>query len=172
MADTHKQFYSMFIKELQDVFSAEEQILQAMPKVINAVTTNELKEVLNDHFKETKAQKDRLVKLFQELGETPAGGNTQCEAMKGLITEGEKIIKETSPGIVRDAILIGALQKIEHYEIASYGTLATFAKHLELDNVEDLLGEILDEEWAADKKLTTAAEGGWFTSGINAEATS
>src|SRR6478736_6730770 len=104
MVDTRKQFFDMFIKELQDIFSAESQIIQALPKVIGAVTTKELKEILTDHLEETKKQKNRLIKLFNELGSSPEG--EFCDGMKGLILEGEKVIAETSPGIIRDAILI------------------------------------------------------------------
>ncbi|MGA8164727.1 MAG: ferritin-like domain-containing protein [Waddliaceae bacterium] len=164
----HQQFYHMFIKGLQDIFSAEDQYIEAMPKFLNAISTDELREKLKAHFEETKRQKDRLQKIFSELNETPTG--TFCKGMQALLDECNKIISENFPGIIQDAALISALQKCEHYEIATYGALRTFAKHLELSNVKKILQEILDEEWNADKNLTSIAEGGWFTAGINLKA--
>lgn len=166
--NNHQQFYNMFIKCLQDIFSAEDQLIKAMPKYMEAISVDDLREKLKSHFNETKKQKDRLNKIFRELKETPKG--TVCEGMKGLLSECDKVIREDFPGVVKDAALISALQKCEHYEIATYGALRTFAKHLELSNVEEILQEILEEERNADKVLTGIAEGGWFTSGINAEA--
>jgi ferritin-like metal-binding protein YciE len=158
----------MFVDNLRDIYSAEEQLIEAMPKFLNAISTGELREKLKEHSNETKKQKDRLRKIFNDLNETPTG--TLCEGMKGLLKECDRVINESNPGIVRDAILISALQKCEHYEIATYGALTTFAKHLELSKVQDSLHEILKEEWNADKVLTSVAEGSWFTNGINAGA--
>lgn len=165
---THEQFYNMFIEQLQDVYSAEDQYIQAVPKILNTISTDELRTKLKSHFDEMKKQKDRLGKIFKELNESPE--ETFCEGMKGLLKECDRIVKEDMPGIVKDAALISALQKVEHYQIATYGALRTFAKHLELKKVQTLLQEILDEEWKADKTLTTVAEGGWFTKGINVAA--
>lgn len=165
---TYEQFYNMFIEQLQDVLSAEEQIIKSTPKLLNIITTKELKDKLKTHMEETNKQRDRLLKIFKELKETPK--SKHCEGMHGLLVECEKIAGENISGIVKDAVLICMLQKIEHYEIATYGALRTFAKHLGKEKVENLLQEILDEEWSADEKLTKVAEGGWFTTGINAEA--
>jgi ferritin-like metal-binding protein YciE len=165
---THQQFYDMFIENLQDIYSAANQYIETVPKYLTAISTDELRDKLKNHFNETKKQKERLLKIFTQLKETPAG--TFCQGMQGLLKECDKVVNESYPGIVKDAALIGALQKCEHYQIATYGTLRTFAKHLELSKVQNTLQEILDEEWDADKNLTAIAEGGWFTAGINAEA--
>jgi len=165
---THEQFYNMFIKNLQDMYSAEEQYIEAMPRFLGAISTDELREKLKAHFSETKKQKERLSEIFKELDESPAG--TFCEGMKGLIVECDKAIDEDLPEIVKDAALIAALQKCEHYQVATYGSLKTFAKHLDLPKIQKTLDEILQEEGAADRNLTTIAEGGWFTSGINVKA--
>jgi ferritin-like metal-binding protein YciE len=167
-SQTHDQFYNMFLENLRDIYSGEQQIIEAMPKVLDAVSTKDLKDKLKAHFEETKKQLQRLKKMFTLLKETPEG--TFCEGVSGLINECDKVIESGYPSVVQDAALIAALQKIEHYEIATYGALRTFAKHLELKKVQDILQEILDEEWKADKKLTTVAEGGYFFSGINAAA--
>jgi ferritin-like metal-binding protein YciE len=169
-SDNHKRFFELFVDELRAIYSAEKQIVEGLPKVINAATTKELKEALSKHLKETKNQVHRLEQIFSELGESPQG--EFCEGLKGLLIECNEIIDRNDVDFVRDAALIGAAQKIEHYEIATYGTLKTFAKHLELANVEKLLQETLDEEGNANKTLTKIAEGSWISSGINAHAAS
>lgn len=163
-----KKFYQMFIEELRDIYNAENQIIEALPRLLNAVTSNELKQALKTHAQETQNQKKRLEKVFSKLNERPEG--KICEGLKGILKECEKVISRQNPSLVEEAALIGALQKVEHYEIATYGTLRTFAKHLELKEIESILQEILDEEGKANKKLTKVAEGGLFTSGINAKA--
>jgi len=135
---------------------------------MDAISTDELREKIDNHFSETKKQKERLRNIFDELNITPEG--TLCEGMKGLLEECDKVVNNSLSGVVKDAALIGALQKCEHYQIATYGTLKTFAKHLELDAARNTLEEILKEEWNADKNLTTLAEGGWFKDGINIKA--
>lgn len=159
---------SLFISELKDLYSAETQLLDALPKMANAATHNELKTAFRDHLEETRGQVDRLERVFRQLGETP-GGET-CEAMKGLIKEGEEIIGEEGNSDVKDAALIAAAQRVEHYEIAGYGTVVTYAKKLDLDDVADLLGKTLDQEKSADSKLNKLATGGVFAGGINEEA--
>jgi len=163
-----QQFYSMFIEQLKDIYCGEKQYIEAMPKYLEAIKTGELKERLQTHFDETKKQQHRLTQIFDELGESPQEGT--CEGISGLLRGCDKIVSQDVPGIVKDAALICALQKIEHFEIATYGALRTFAKHLNLGKVQQHLQDILDEEWKTDQKLTSLAEGGWLTSGINAEA--
>jgi len=165
---THQQFYDLFIENLQDIYSAEDQYIEAMPTLLSAISTKELREKLQTHFEETKKQKERLINIFNELNETSTG--RYCEGMSGLLKDCDNILKEDMPEIVKDAALISALQKCEHYEIATYGALRTFAKHLGLPKVQHILQDILNEEWNTDKNLTTIAEGGWFTTGINVEA--
>lgn len=159
---------NLFISELKDMYNAEQQIVHALPEVIQAVEAADLKKALEKHLKETKGQIERLKKVFAIVKIAPAGEN--CEAMEGLIREcGESLHQhEISP--VRDAAIIAKCQRIEHYEISVYGTLRTFAKELGLDEAVDLLQENLDEEANADKTLTKIAEGGFVTSGINRKA--
>lgn len=163
-------FYELFLQQLRDLYSAENQMVAALPKMEAAATTEDLKEAFSNHLEETKDQVKRLKTIFSKLKEDPSGEN--CVAMEGLIQEGQECINENFPAIVKDAALISIAQKIEHYEIAGYGTAKTFAKHLDYKEIVDLLKETLAEEGAADKKLTSIAEGGFFSSGINALALS
>lgn len=167
-SSNHAKFFEMFLYELRDIYSAETQIIENMQKLISAATTKELKEAFTTHFEETKKQKLRLDQVFQELGETPSG--EFCQGLQGLLKEADEVINKGSGGVVEDAALIAAAQKIEHYEIATYGTLRTWAHHLGLENVEEILQEILDEEGKTNNTLTSIAEGSWLFSGINAEA--
>lgn len=163
-----EDFMDLFIDQLNDAFSAETQIVKALPKVIKASSSTELKSALETHLKETQNQVKRLEKVFKFLGEKV--GKETCEAMEGLIFECDQAIQEFPPSPIRDAAIIGGAQKIEHYEIALYGTLCTFAKELDLDEVQDLLGETLEEEKNADEILTGVAEGGLLTAGVNQKA--
>ena len=170
-------FYNMFVDLLKDIFDAENQIVQNLPKVIQAASNSELKNALSQHLEETKNQVQRLKKIFKMLNENPMGQT--CKSMQGLFAEGEEIIRKNDPPAVKDACLIIACQKVEHHEIASYGSARAIAYHLndrdnddrvDFDEIADLLQQTLDEESAADEKLTDIAEGGFFTQGINEEA--
>lgn len=164
-----KNFRELFILELADMFSSEQQIINELPNVIKAVESTELKNALTNHLNETKEQLVRLKQIFKLLNEAPP--HEKCEAMKGILEEGKEFVEQFPKSSLRDAALIGACQKVEHYEIASYGTLYAHAKNLDLGSeILDLINETLDEEANADKKLTSIAEGGIFTSGINTEA--
>ena len=154
--------------ELQDLYNAEQQLVQGLPRMASAASNRDLKVAFEQHLSETKNQVARLEKVFSLMGERPRGET--CEAMEGLIEEAEEVINASGDREVKDAVLIGAAQRVEHYEIAGYGTARAFAKQLGLDDVVDLLDETLDEESAADKKLTTLAEGGIFSAGINKQA--
>lgn len=159
----------LFVEQLQDMYGAEHQIIIALPKLIKLVSLPELKEALNHHLQETKSQIKRLETIFTLLN-LPLQ-EVACKAMKGLLAEAEEITKKIAKSPTLDAAIIAAAQKVEHYEIATYGTLRSFAKHLDLDSeVVDLLQDISDEEGAADKKLTKLATGSWFSTGVNAEA--
>jgi ferritin-like metal-binding protein YciE len=142
----------MFLDELMDIFDAESQLLKALPKMAEAASDEELQEGFREHLKETETQIDRLKQVFEMLGKAAKGQN--CKAMQGLIAEGEELIKEDAG----DAALICAAQKMEHYEIASYGTLCSWARLLEEEDAEELLLTTLDEEKAVDQKLTELAE--------------
>lgn len=153
----------LFIDELKDIVYAERALVKALPKMANNASDPGLKSSIEEHVAVTEGQVLRLVQVFELLGESDRG--KKCDAMEGLISEGESIMQETEPGPVRDAGIISASQKIEHYEIASYGTLVAFAKILGEDEVADLLEQTLNEEKEADIKLTEAAY-----NGINLEA--
>lgn len=145
----------LFIDELKDIVYAERALMKSLPKMANNASDPKLKEAINEHVAVTERQVERLTQVFGMLGETDRG--KKCEAMEGLIKEGETILEDTEPGPVRDAGIISASQKIEHYEIASYGTLVAFARILGEEDVASLLEETLAEEKEADIILTDAA---------------
>lgn len=146
----------LLIDELKDLYSAEKQLLKALPKMARAATNPDLKEGFTTHLEETQGHVDRLEQAFSKLGET-AKAKT-CKAMQGLIEEGSEAIELEAPDAIRDACLIGAAQRVEHYEIAAYGTVRSLAETLGEDEVAGLLQETLDEEGETDKKLTTLSE--------------
>lgn len=145
----------LFIDELKDIIYAERALLKALPKMANNSSSTKLKRAIQKHVDVTEMQVERLKQVFDILGESDRG--KKCDAMEGLIKEGDSILEETEPGPVRDAAIISASQKIEHYEIASYGTLIAFAKTLGEDKIASLLEETLNEEKDADVTLTKAA---------------
>ena len=146
----------LLVHELQDIYNAESQILKALPKMIKAATHPDLKQAFEEHRQQTEGQVRRLEQSFKLLG-VPAKGR-KCEGMAGLIEEGKKVMEEDAAPPVRDAALISAAQKVEHYEIASYGCVCTYAEMLGYDQVHDLLGQNLDEEETTDQRLTALAE--------------
>ncbi|KIA78026.1 Protein YciF [Parachlamydia acanthamoebae] len=159
----------LFIDELADMYNSENQILKALPKLIKAASLPDLKEALTTHLHETEEQVERIEKIFS-LMNLPVSDKI-CEAMRGLIKEADDLTQNKSKSATLDAAIISAAQKVEHYEIASYGTLRSFAKHLDLKSeITDLLQETLDEEGSADKKLTKIADGSFLSSGVNKEA--
>lgn len=161
--------YQLFIDELADMYSSENQILESLPKLIKLASLPNLKEALSTHLQETKNQVSRIKEIFSIL-DLPLEDNT-CEAMEGLLKEADEIVKKVSKSPTLDAAIISAAQKVEHYEIASYGTLRSFAKYLDLDGkVISLIEDTLEEEKGADKKLTKIAEGSIFSHGVNKEA--
>jgi ferritin-like metal-binding protein YciE len=149
----------LFIDELKDIYWAEKHLVKALPKMAKAATSDELRAAIEKHISETENQVSRLEQVFQSIGEKAAA--IKCEAMEGLIKEGEEIVKETEKGsITRDAGIISASQKIEHYEIASYGTLRTLAGVLGYNEAVDLLEATLAEEKQCDEDLTILAVNG------------
>jgi len=151
--NTLKQLY---IEELRDLHSAENQLLGALPKLAKGASSEELKLAFENHLDQTKVHVERLEEIFERLNETPKGKT--CQAMKGLVEEGSEILGEDGEESVLDAGIIAAAQKVEHYEIASYGTVRTFAQLLGEDEAAELLQETLDEEGEADKLLTQLAQ--------------
>lgn len=159
----------LFIDELEDMYSSEHQIIDSLPNLIKLASSPDLKEALTKHLKETQNQTVRIEKIFNLLN--VKAKENPCEAMEGLLKEAEELTENRAKSPTLDAAIISAAQKVEHYEIASYGTLRSFAKQLGFDSeIIDLIQENLDEEGAADKKLTKIAEGSIFTSGVNKEA--
>lgn len=148
---------TLWIEEMRDLYNAETQLVKALPKMAKKATNPELREAFENHLEETKTHVERLEEIFTRLGKK-ASGKT-CKAMKGLIEEGAEMMQEDGPDSVLDAGIIAAAQRVEHYEIAGYGVVRTFASILGEDEAEDVLQETLDEEGAADKTLTEIAEG-------------
>lgn len=146
----------LFIHELKDLYSAENQILETLPKMIDAAEAPELRQALKDHEKETREQVRRLEKIFRGLEYEPGGH--RCVGMEGLLKEGEELIKEIDDSQVRDAALIAASQRVEHYEMAGYGVARAYAEKLAAYEAADLLQKSLDEEGAADRAMTRLAE--------------
>jgi len=158
-----KSLEELLVHELQDLHSAETQLVEALPLMAEAVQNPRVKRAFTDHLKETKGQVTRLNKALKLMGEGP--GEEKCKGMDGLIREGKAAIKNTSDPDTLDAALIGAAQKVEHYEISGYGTARTFAQQLGLDQVAELLTATLAEESAANELLTDIA-----MAGVNAQA--
>ena len=152
----------LFVEELKDLYSAENQILKALPKMIKKATSKELKAGFEKHLKETEVHVERLETIFKELEESPKG--KKCKGMEGVIADGKELMEEEANPEVMDAGLIGAAQHVEHYEMAGYGCVRTYAELLGHDNFAKLLQKTLDEEHATDEKLTELARG------INVEA--
>ena len=146
----------LYIDELKDLYNAENQLLKALPKMAKKASAPELKRAFQDHLVQTEGHVNRLEKIFKGLGEKPTGKT--CKAMKGLVEEGKEIIEEDGDDSVLDAALIGAAQRVEHYEIAGYGVVRTFASLLGENTAVDLLQRTLNEEGETDKKLTALAE--------------
>lgn len=144
----------LFVEELRDVYDAEKQITKALPKMAKAVESDELRAAFEEHLEITRMQINRLEEVFKSLG-LAARGKT-CDGMKGLLEEGQSHLEELE-GSTLEAALIGAAQRVEHYEIAAYGTLATWAELLGYQDAKDLLGQTLEEEKEADEKLTGIA---------------
>ncbi len=157
------QLMKLFEEELKDIYWAEKALLKAIPKMIKNASSEDLIDALENHLEETEEQVVRVEQVFEILGKKPTA--KKCEAMEGLIKEAASIMEECEEGAMRDAGIISAGQKIEHYEIASYGTLCQFAETLDLDEAVLLLEATLEEEKAADEKLSEVA-----TTAINMEA--
>jgi ferritin-like metal-binding protein YciE len=146
----------LFIDELKDLYSAEKQITKSLPKLAKAATSPELRSAFEAHLKETFGQIERLEKAFEILGKSPRGKT--CNGMKGVLEEGAEVLEETDKGSVRDAALISAAQRVEHYEMAGYGCVREYAKLLGQKEIAQLLDETLAEEKAADSKLGQVAK--------------
>jgi ferritin-like metal-binding protein YciE len=158
----------VFVHELQDLYDAEKQLVEALPKMAQSASNDDLRRAFEQHLGETHDHVRRLEEIFGQVG-VSASGET-CEAMRGLIQEGQKTMSAPGDPSAKDAALIAGAQRVEHYEIAGYGTARTLADQLGFDEAEDLLDQTLDEEANADKLLTKIATGGMLKTGINKEA--
>ena len=148
----------LFLNELKDVYNAEKQLVRALPRMAKAAESPELKQAFTKHLRETEGHVQRLERIFKSIGETPRG--KKCKGMEGLVEEGKEILEEDGASEVIDAALISAAQRVEHYEIAAYGCLRTYAQLLGMDDADKLLQQTLEEEEATDKALTALGEGG------------
>jgi ferritin-like metal-binding protein YciE len=152
-----KSLQDLFIHELRDIYSAENQLTKALPKMAKAASTEELRNAFEMHLEETQNQIERLNQIFETLGVSSRG--PKCKGMEGLIEEGNEMMKEKAEPMVSDAGLITSAQRVEHYEIAAYGGARTFAQMLGMNDVAQMLQQTLDEEKRTDEKLTAIAEG-------------
>lgn len=152
----------LYIGELRDLYDAENQIIKALPKMISKTSSDELKNALNEHLDVTREQAQRLEQIFEQMGQKAKA--QKCKGIEGIIKEGSELLAEVDDEDVRDAAIIASAQKVEHYEIAAYGTVRTWANLLGQEEAASLLEETLDEEKEADQKLNQLAEG------INVEA--
>ena len=157
----------LFIEQLADLHSAETQLVDALPKMATAASHDELRQTFQHHLEETRDHLQRLDEIISGLDRTVT---KQCEGMRGLIREGEEIVSAAGDPAVRDAGLIAAAQRVEHYEIAAYGTARTLADQLDLGDARELLDQTLDEESQTDKLLTKIATGGMFKTGVTEQA--
>jgi ferritin-like metal-binding protein YciE len=146
----------LMVEELRDMYHAENQLVQALPKLAKAASTPGLKKAFEEHLKQTETQVGRIDQIFEQLGGSPKG--KRCKGMEGLLNEGDDVLNEKGPGAVIDAALIGAAQRVEHYEIAAYGCIRSYAHLLGLTDVAKLVEQSLEEEEAADKLLSDLAE--------------
>jgi ferritin-like metal-binding protein YciE len=150
--------HDAFLDELRDLYNAEKQITRALPKMVKAANAAPLADAFESHLQETQHQIERLEQVFESLGETARG--KQCDGMAGILEEGKAIMSEDFDEATMDACLVAAAQRVEHYEIASYGTLIAWALAMGHDEAARLLEDSLEEETAADEKLSSLAEGG------------
>lgn len=155
--------HDLYLTELKDLYDAENRITKALPKMAEAANSQELRNAFEQHLQQTRRHTERLEQIFQQLDESPKGH--KCKGIGGIIDEGEDMMDEDAPAAVSDAALIAAAQRVEHYEIAAYGTVRTYARRLGFEDQASLLNETLQEEGETDKKLTSLAE-----SYINEEA--
>ena len=155
MANKFNSFKDLFEFEIKDLYSAELQLIEALPKMAEAANNPELKNGFHQHLEQTRNQKERLDKLAEKLGFDPKGGH--CDAMEGLINEGEEIIKSKAASPVKDSALIAAAQRVEHYEISAYGTVRNYAEKLGFEEAIELIEATLKEEKETDSKLNHLA---------------
>ena len=155
-------------EQIEDLYSAEQQLVKALPEMASAASATQLREAFEHHLEETRGHVTRLQEILGQLG--ISSPTEHCKGMEGLIAEGKEIVMMPGNSAAKDAALIAAAQRVEHYEIAAYGTARTLADVLDLDDAKDLLDQTLDEEADADKLLTKIATGGMLKAGVNEAA--
>lgn len=155
----------LFLEQIEDLYDAEERLVKALPKMAEASTSTSLRQAFESHLRQTEGHVTRLETIFRQMNKTPKGET--CDAMKGLVSEGQDMVSHIDQSPLRDAGLIAAANRVEHYEIAAYGTVRTYARRLGFQDQAELLNQTLQEEGDTDKKLTTLAE-----SYVNEEANS
>jgi len=161
----------LFVDELKEIYSAEQLSITLMPKLIELSSQADLKEALKAHFEQLKSHLERDRKIFISINEPVDGTEETCDAMKGMIQEANELTRDRAKSHVLDAAIISVIQKINHYKIASYGVLRSFARHLDFDSsIIELIQQILYEEGATDKKMTKIADGSFFSTGVNEAA--
>ena len=160
--------YEVYVDQLKDMYSAEKQLMEALPEMAEAASTPELQQAFEGHLEVTASQFKKVQEILDALEENPT--STVCRAMEGLIAEGREIIKKEGTPKARDVALILAAQKVEHYEIATYGGIRAYARTLGHDQAAEIIDEILDQEYDADQLLDNIAEGGVLSAGLNEEA--
>ena len=160
--------HDVYVHQLKDIYSAEKQIIEALPKMARAASSDQLRAAFEKHLQQSETHLERVRQVLDEVDVNP--GNVKCDGMEGLIKEGEDAIKTDGQAAAKDAMLISAAQRVEHYEIAAYGSVRTYADLLGYSEAADLLQATLDEEGETDKKLTQLAEGGLLSAGINVKA--
>lgn len=161
-------FQELFAEQLNDLYSAEEQLMTVLPRIIAVTSSGSLRESFEHYLHEVSHHVETLGSIFQDLSLHPTGAI--CRAIEGLLENSEEIMHHGGNSAVKDAALIATIQKIQHYKIAAYGVTRTFARHMNYGKTMDLLQRDLNEEAESDRKLTRLAEGGIFTTGINEEA--
>ena len=155
--------HDLYVSELKDLYDAENRIIKALPKMVEAANSPDLRAAFEKHLQQTRRHAERLEQILRSLDQSPKG--KKCKGMEGIIDEGEDLMEEDAPESVADAALIAAAQRVEHYEIAAYGTVRTYARRLGFEDQAELLNQTLQEEGETDKKLTSLAE-----TSINEEA--
>jgi ferritin-like metal-binding protein YciE len=163
-----QSLHDIYVDQLKDVYSAEKQMLEALPKMAEAASNSDLKQAFEKHLQKTKRHMDAVRSILDEIDENP--GNKKCKGMEGLLEEGRELAGADAEANAKDAALILAAQKVEHYEIATYGGLRTYANALGYSEVADRLQGILDDEYDADQELDNLAMGGALSEGLNVRA--
>lgn len=163
-----KTLHDVYVHELKDIYSAETQLIKALPNMANSASDNNLKKAFNNHVQQSEKHLELVAELLEDMDVKP--GDVRCEGMAGLLKEGREVLDMAGDAAAKDAALISSAQRVEHYEMAAYGCARTYARLLGYGDAADTLQNILNEEGETDKQLTKLAEGGFLSKGINKAA--